>query len=148
MASGAAFCVTAATSTSFVVRPSWTGWPVISANMVAPTAQRSARASTSSHSPRACSGAMKAGVPIVGTIAGRVALSGQLAQPRDAEIEHHDPTVARQEHVLGFEIAVDDTLGVRRDEHVQELVRSGEYLVDGELAASACSSSVEALAVE
>ena len=33
--------------------------------MVAPTAQRSARPSTSSHRPRACSGGMNPGVPIV-----------------------------------------------------------------------------------
>src|ERR1019366_3854160 len=57
-ATGGAGLVIASSTTSFAVWPSCTSFPVRRLNIVAPTAQRSLRASTSSHRPRACSGGM------------------------------------------------------------------------------------------
>ena len=57
-------CVALFTNCSFPVAPSWTWLPLINVNIVAPTAHRSVRPSTSSHFASACSGAMNAGVPI------------------------------------------------------------------------------------
>jgi len=53
----------AAVTSGLVIFSEWTDWPVISRNMIAPSDQRSVRPSISPVEPRACSGAMNAGVP-------------------------------------------------------------------------------------
>ncbi len=61
---GGAGLVIALSNSSLAVRPSCTSFPVRLCHIVAPTDQTSLRPSTWSHKPRACSGDMKAGVPI------------------------------------------------------------------------------------
>src|SRR6266542_2484759 len=65
LASDGAGCVTAASSSTLWVSASWTCRPERARNIVAPTAHKSVRPSSSSDRPQACSGGMNAGVPIV-----------------------------------------------------------------------------------
>ena len=102
-----------------------------SLNIVAPTAQRSVRASTSSQRPRACSGGMYAGVPIVDPgrvvmlVCARVARACARCRSRGAS-----PAASGEEDVVGLDIAVNDALLVRRREHVEHLVGDDEHLLD------------------
>ena len=78
-ASGGAGLVIALSSSSLAVPPVVHELPRERLNIVAPTAQTSLRPSTSSQRPRACSGDMKAGVPIADAGLGGGARRRQLA---------------------------------------------------------------------
>ena len=49
-----------------------------------------------------------------------------VTEARDAEVEHLQSPVAREEDVRGLDVAMDDRLRVRGGEHVEELVTDGE----------------------
>ena len=131
---------------------------------VAPAAQRSDRASTSRLWPRACSGGMNAAVPSAaparvapsaaavvlptGGRGGGGASPGGEAAARDAEVEHLEDAIGREEEVLRLDVAVDDPLGVGRREHVAELVRERQDLAWREVAGRALGAHVERLALE
>jgi hypothetical protein len=73
---------------------------------------------------------------------------GDLAQPSDAEIEHFDPPRARQKDILGLEIAMNDALGVRRDQNVGDLIGNRKDLVLLQSAIEAPAAALERLAIE
>jgi hypothetical protein len=107
--------------------------PLRVVNIVAPTAQRSVRPSTSSQRARACSGAMKAGVPMTMPACVEVrrasARSKTLAMPKSSTFKL--PALVMKQ-VLGLHVAVHDVLGVGRREHVEELVGDRQRLFDRE----------------
>ena len=53
---------------------------------------------------------------------GRGARAGQFAQSRDPKVEHLDLPRACEEHVLGLDVAMHDSVRMCSREHVQELV--------------------------
>ena len=120
-ASDTGACVAEAISNSFGVSPSCTNRPVRSAKRIALAAQISVRASTSSQWPRACSGAMKAGVPSIEpdrVIA--LSLRLDLPQPRHAEVEQLQ-SLRAQEDVRWLEISVDDANPMIRHQRLHHL---------------------------
>ena len=65
---------------------------------------------------------MNAGVPIATPAPVSCAAACRVVErPRDAEVEHLDAAVARDEEVRGLDVAVDDARRVRRGEHVEQL---------------------------
>jgi len=71
-----------------------------------------------------------------------------VAHARDAEVEHFDRPVHGNEDVLGLDVTVDDPLGVRRAEDVEELIAHGEHFVQGKAASQAIAPHFERLAFE
>jgi hypothetical protein len=55
---------------------------------------------------------------------------------------------ARQENVLGLDVAMDDPLRMGGDEHVEQLIRDGEHVVLAEPPAEADAPLFERLSVE
>ena len=58
----------------------------------------------------------------------------RVEQRREAEVEDLHAAVAREEDVLGLEIAMDDAAGVRRRQAARDLQRDVERRVDGKRA--------------
>ena len=69
-----------------------------------------------------------------------VALVGVVAQLGEAEVEHLEPAVGGEHHVLGLEVAVQDALPVGRAHRVGEGDREREEALHREAAraGSAC----------
>ncbi len=145
---GGAGLVIALSSSSLAVRPSCTSFPVSACHIVAPTDQTSLRPSTWSQRPRACSGDMKAGVPIADPDLRGEAGRRQLAKAGDAEVEHLELARTREEDVRGLDVPVDDALRVRGGEHVEELVGDRQHVVFAELSPASYPPVLERLAVE
>jgi hypothetical protein len=59
-------------------------------------------------------------------------LRGIGARARDPEIGHHDPPVAREQHVLRLEVAVDHAGGVRGADAGADRARDREHAGDGQ----------------
>ena len=75
--------------------------------------------------------------PVLGDrlrLAGRAVALRRLvvAQLREAEVEHLDPAVGREHHVLGLEVAVQDPLPVGRRDRVRERDREGQEALERE----------------
>ncbi len=83
-----------------------------------------------------------------GSRAGRAGVGRELAKPGNAEIEEFYPPAAREEDVVGFDVAVDDVLVVRRGEHVEHLVAHEKHFLDDERARLSLETMRERLAVE
>ena len=59
---------------------------------------------------------------------GAAAVGGDLAQARQAEVEHLEARIAGDEDVLRLDVAMDDALRVRSLEHVQQPVGDPQHL--------------------
>ena len=64
----------------------------------------------------------------------RSRVGGVVAQLREAEVEHLEPAVGREHHVVGLQVAVQDALLVRRRHRVGERDREREEALHGEAA--------------
>ena len=71
---------------------------------------------------------MNAGVPDARCRRGWPSAAGVVADAGDAEVEHLEDALGREEEVLRLDVAVDDALVVRGGEHVEELVAEREHL--------------------
>ena len=77
-----------------------------------------------------------------------MARAGHLPEARDSEIENPHAAIAGNEDVLGLEVSVDDPLGVRGHEHIEELVGDREHFVLAESASVTLAAIFERFAVE
>ena len=116
--------------------------------MVAPAAHKSVWPSICRDRPSACSGGMKAGVPIMRPV--RVAPSDPLAllKARDSEVEDLEHTVAGEKEVLRLDVAMHDPLRVRGREDVEQLAGQLADFAQGQPAALPLPARVERLALE
>ena len=104
--------------------------PVSAKSMVAASANTSL--AVVAGSPRACSGAMKVGVPTIIPVAVRPC--GQVARDRDAEVGERGSPARVEQDVVGLDVTVDDTAAVRSRERIEQRVEQVLDLRGGERA--------------